>query len=331
MASSTLSIAAVLPCYRVGHKILEVLQRIGPEVTHIYVVDDACPDQSGELVQRQCADPRVRVILRTENGGVGAACCTGFSAAVNDHVDIVVKIDGDGQMDPALIPDLCHAIIMERADVVKGNRFHRLGDTIGMPPVRLFGNAALSLLSKISTGYWQIFDPTNGFIAIHRHVLRELDLDNIARRYFFESDLLLHLNLARAKVVELPMRAVYGDEKSSLQPFKILGPFAYGHVRNLCRRVFYQYVLRGFSLASIQLMMGLPLALFGALFGSYHWYLSIQTGQLATAGTVMLAALPLMIGVALILSWLNFDVQQEPRDALWPLLRHRSAAELKPR
>ena len=325
MESDTLSIAAVLPCYRVGHKILAVLARIGPEVTHIYVVDDACPDGSGALVGQHCTDARVQVIKRAENGGVGAACCSGFAAAIADQVDIVVKLDGDGQMDPALIPDLCHAIIKERADVVKGNRFHRLGDLGGMPPVRLIGNAALSLLSKLSTGYWQLFDPTNGFIAIHQHVLRELDLDKLARRYFFESDLLLHLSLARAKVAELPMRAVYADEVSSLQPLRLLAPFAYGHLRNFCRRLLYQYVLRGFSLASVQLILGVPLLLFGAFFGLYSWDLSIQSGQVASAGTVMLAALPVILGMEMILSWLNFDVQQEPRDALWPSLRHRSS------
>lgn len=323
MANAQVTIAAVLPCYRVGHKILPLLQRIGPEISHIYVVDDACPDGSGALVQSQCDDPRVQVIFRRTNGGVGAACCSGFAAALADGIDIVVKLDGDGQMDPALIPDLCHAIIHARADVVKGNRFHRLGDLSDMPKVRLVGNAALSLLSKLSTGYWQLFDPTNGFIAIHRHILRELNLTKLAPRYFFESDLLLHLSLVRAKVSELPMRAVYADEISSLRPLRQLLPFAIGHVRNFARRLLYQYVLRGFSLASVQLLLSVPLLLFGTSFGVYNWYLSVQSGVAATAGTVMLAALPLILGVEMLLSWLNYDVQQEPRDPVWPLLREQ--------
>lgn len=320
MTAEQFRIAVVIPCYRVRHKILSVLSAIGPEVEWIFAVDDACPDQSGDYVERECRDPRVKVLRHPKNGGVGAATCTGFAAALQIGADIVVKLDGDGQMNPALIPNLTAAIILGQADFCKGNRFHRLGDTRGMPALRMFGNAGLSLLSKISTGYWQIFDPTNGFLAIHRCVLAEIDSKSLHPRYFFESDLLAQLALIRARVRDLPMHAVYADEISSMRPLHMIAPFTYGHARNLLRRITYQYFVRGFSLASIQLLLGMPMLLFGVIFGVLTWHQSITTGITATAGTVMLSALPIILGVEFLLSWLNFDVHSEPSDTLWPML-----------
>jgi len=323
MSTEQYAIAVVIPCYRVRHKIMSVIAAIGPEVGWIFAVDDACPDQSGNFIESDCSDPRVKVLRHAKNGGVGAATCTGFAAALLTGADIVVKLDGDGQMDPALIPNLIAAIILGQADFCKGNRFHRLGDTRGMPALRMVGNAGLSLLSKISTGYWQIFDPTNGYLAIHRSVLAELDLKSLHPRYFFESDLLAQLALIRARVRDLPMHAVYADEISSMRPLHVIAPFTYGHARNLLRRITYQYFVRGFSLASIQLVLGLPMLLFGVVFGVLTWHNSISTGITATAGTVMLSALPIILGVDFLLSWLNFDVHAEPRDALWPMLKSR--------
>lgn len=320
MSTAQTGIAVVIPCYRVRHKIISVIAAIGPEVEWIFAVDDACPDESGDFIANECSDPRVKVLRHQKNGGVGAATCTGFAAALLTDAEIVVKLDGDGQMDPALIPNLTAAIILGQADFCKGNRFHRLGDTQGMPALRMFGNAGLSLMSKISTGYWQIFDPTNGFLAIHRSVLAELDLKTLHPRYFFESDLLAQLALIRARVRDLPMRAVYADEISSMRPLHMIAPFTYGHTRNLLRRLTYQYFVRGFSLASIQLALGMPMLLFGVVFGALTWHHSISTGLSATAGTVMLSALPIILGVDFLLSWLNFDVHAEPSDALWPML-----------
>lgn len=309
-------IAVVIPCYRVRAKILGVLAGIGPEIGLILVVDDACPEHSGQLVTTEVQDPRVRVITLPENQGVGGAVCAGYQAAIDAGASIVVKLDGDGQMNPALIPALIHPIQKGEADYSKGNRFHALGGLGPMPKVRLFGNAALSFLTKLSSGYWQSFDPTNGFTAIHRTALKRLPLSRIARRYFFESDMLYHLNQIRAVVCDFPMRAVYADEQSSLRPLQVVLPFLLKHLRNLGRRVIYSYFIRGFSLASVELLLGLILSSFGVAFGAYSWWQSVASGQLASAGTVMLSALPIILGTQLLLSWLNFDVAAEPRVAL---------------
>lgn len=163
--SSTAPIAVVIPCYRVGHLVLDVIAHIGGEVGWIFVVDDKCPVNTGDIVEAECKDARVQVLRHMENEGVGGATVTGYKAAMATSAKVVVKIDGDGQMDPALIPQLARAILLGRADYMKGNRFHRISDVHGMPAVRLLGNAGLSFLTKLSSGYWQLFDPTNGFIS----------------------------------------------------------------------------------------------------------------------------------------------------------------------
>lgn len=313
--------AVVIPCFRVGSLVEAVIAKIGPEIQRIYVIDDCCPLGTGKLVRENCTDPRVRVIMHPENRGVGGAVVSGYEAALADGADIVVKIDGDGQMDPALVSRFIAPIIEGRADYTKGNRFHRLRNVASMPTVRLLGNTVLSFMTKLSSGYWQVFDPTNGYTAIHRAALQELDLQHLARRYFFESDMLFQLNQARAVVIDIPMMARYEDEPSSLRPSRIVLPFLKGHLRNFAKRIFGSYFLRGFSVASIELLAGLALAIFSLCFGSHAWYVSIHYGTTASAGTVMLAALPLILGCQLLLSWLNFDISSEPRTPLQHLIR----------
>jgi glycosyltransferase involved in cell wall biosynthesis len=313
-------IAVVMPCYRVKAQILAVLCAIGEEVATIYVIDDACPDGTASLIETVCKDPRVRVIRHQSNLGVGAAVMSGYRAALADTHDIVVKLDGDGQMDPADLPRLIHPIVIGQADYCKGNRFFDPEGLSAMPWVRLIGNGLLSLLSKLSTGYWQLFDPNNGYTAIHAHVLAKLPLHKISQRYFFESDMLFRLGLMRAVVLDIPMPARYGNEHSHLHEFKVAPEFLGKHVRNGIKRVLYQYYLRDMSLASIQLPAGLALMVFGIGFGAWHWVQSAVSATLASAGTVMLAALPLIVGVQLILSFLAADIASQPRTVQHPLL-----------
>lgn len=233
-------IAVVIPTYKARDHILGVIDRIGPEVTKIYVVDDCCPDGSGGYVDCNCNDSRVVVVRLAENQGVGGAVMTGYKVAIDDGMDVLVKIDSDGQMDPALILDFAVPIISGEADYTKGNRFFDLEKVRSMPKVRLFGNAVLSLMCKLSSGYWNLFDPTNGFTAIHADVARNLPFNKISRRYFFETDMLFRLNTLRAVVVDVPMEAKYGDEVSNLKVSKIIGEFFVKHVRNFCKRIFLQ-------------------------------------------------------------------------------------------
>jgi dolichol-phosphate mannosyltransferase len=308
-----MKIAVVVPSYRVTDHIQEVLSKIGPEVEQIFVVDDACPDNSGDFVEKNVKDKRVTVLRHTTNQGVGGAVISGYRAALDAKADIVVKVDGDGQMDPALIPRLVEPILRGEADYVKGNRFDSLEDLFEMPRVRIFGNAVLSFWSKLSTGYWSITDPTNGFTAIHSKALKAVNLDKLRKSYFFESDLLFRLSVVNAVVTDMPMKAVYGEERSHLRIRKVLFEFPYRHTVNLMKRVFYKYYLREWSIASFELPIGLSFTVFGIWFGLASVAAANSLGQAATAGQVTLSAVGIILGVQLLLSFLAYDIQAEPR------------------
>ena len=319
-------VAVVIPAYRVKDKILEVIRDIGPEVGSIYLVDDACPDGSGAFVASECADPRVKVITKEENGGVGAAVKSGYRAALADGCDVVIKVDGDGQMDPSLIPRFVRPILAGQADYAKGNRFFNPEDVRGMPRGRLLGNAMLSFMTKASTGYWHLFDPTNGYTAIDSAALRLIPLDKVADRYFFETDMLFRLATIRAVVKDVPISAFYGDEISGLRVRSIIGPFLLGHARAFFKRILYNYFLRSFSVASLELLLALPLLLFGFVYGITTWAGAAAQGIAATSGQVMIASLPILVGVQLLLSFVQFDIASTPSEPLSRSLRDEQEA-----
>jgi len=308
-----LKIAVVIPCYRVTDHILEIIAGIGPEVSGIYVVDDACPDGSGKFVQDQSKDKRLSFIFHEENQGVGGAVISGYKAAYADGADVVVKIDGDGQMDPRLIPAIAKPVLEGSADYSKGDRFDSLENLFGMPKVRIFGNAVLSLWAKFSTGYWSMTDPTNGFTAIHRRALGAMNLDKIRKSYFFESDILFRLNIANCVVADVPMAAVYGSEKSNMSILKVMFEFPWRHTVNLWKRIFYRYYLREWNVGSFELPLGVFLLVFGAWFGLSSFLNASAAGVATTAGQVTGSAVALILGVQLLLSFLSYDVQSEPR------------------
>lgn len=308
-----MKIAVVIPCYRVTNHVLDVIAGIDDYVDRIYVVDDGCPDRSGELVEKQCSDERVRVIVHEHNQGVGGAVTTGYWAAYDEGYDVIVKVDGDGQMDPALIPRFCQPILDGLADYTKGNRFFNIENVRRMPGHRILGNAVLSFFSKISSGYWNIFDPTNGYTAIRASLMSQLRKDKIRKDYFFESDIMFHLYNLRCVVRDVPMVARYGDEQSSLQVSRILFPYMRGHLGNFFKRMFYSYFLRGFSLASVEIVVGVILLTSGSMLGIVKWIEASASDSFTSSGTVMLAALPILLGFLLLMSALNFDMTNEPR------------------
>ena len=309
-------IAVVIPCYRVHKQILGVLSAIGPECDAIYVIDDGCPERSGALVEAECRDPRVRVIHHDRNQGVGAATLTGYRAALADGAELIVRLDGDGQMDPALIPRLVQPILDGEADYTKGNRFFDLEGIRPMPMIRLVGNSLLSFASKLSSGYWDIFDPNNGFTAIHAAVIRQIPMEKLSQGWFFESDILFRLGILRAVVRDVPMPARYGGESSSLVVRRVIGEFTRKHLVNTAKRIVYNYYVRNFNIASIEVAVGLVLVLVGTWFGATRWAAGSQAGVPSTSGTVMVAALPVIVGVQFVLAFLNYDLQNIPKHVL---------------
>jgi dolichol-phosphate mannosyltransferase len=309
---SNYNISVVIPCYRETVHVLNVISRVPDYVNNIICVDDCCPDTTGQYIKNNCEDSRVTVIIHEKNQGVGGAMISGYKAALDLSTDIIVKIDGDGQMDPELIPQFINPIINNDSDYTKGNRFFDIENISSMPKMRLFGNAVLSFMSKLSTGYWKTFDPNNGYTAINAKALRHIPLQKINHTYFFESDMLFRLNTLRAVVEDIPMIAKYGEETSHISIFNSIFIFSFYHAKNFFKRIIYNYFLRDFSVASLEWLAGPLMILFSLFFGINEWMKSTSSGVSATAGTVMLAALPMIVGIQMILSALSYDIENMP-------------------
>jgi dolichol-phosphate mannosyltransferase len=306
-------LVAVVPAYKLDESIFELISNLQKYVGQIILVDDKCPNNVGRLVQKKFNSPKVFVVFNDENLGVGGAVKIGYKLALLNGADIIIKIDGDGQMDPSLIPSLISPILSNQADYTKGNRFHTLDSLKSMPRARLLGNSILSMLNKFSSGYWNISDSNNGFTAISRNALETLDLDKISNSYFFESDVLFRLYCNRLVVRDVPMKSVYGSEKSSLSIPRITLEFLFKHLRNSLKRFFYGYILRDASAASIQLPLGLGLFSFGLVNSLVIWLDSSSTGIPNNPGTVMLASLGILTGLQFILAFISYDVSNIPR------------------
>jgi glycosyltransferase involved in cell wall biosynthesis len=326
--TEVLRLAVVLPCYRVEKEVERVIASLPDWVTHILAVNDASPDRTGEILAQLAArEPRLEVLTHAQNQGVGGAVVTGFKRALALGADIAVKMDGDGQMDPAELPRLLVPLIDGSADYAKGNRLRSTADIREMPWVRWLGNIALTLLNKLASGYWHVLDPQNGYLAIPREWLERLPLDRLDKGFFFENSLLVRLNIAGARVADVPMRAVYGEENSSLRIPKVLRNFPVRLLRAGIARILTKYLLYDVSPIAIYLLSGTVLLLFGVLFGGYHWIVSIETGRAASTGTVMLATLPIIIGFELWLQALHLEIVQSPRPS--PPLRRVRAEDVQ--
>ncbi|WP_293905331.1 glycosyltransferase family 2 protein [Phenylobacterium sp.] len=309
----------VVPCYKVRGHILRVIKSTPSWFEGIVCVDDACPENSGDLIEAENTDPRVVVIRLAKNQGVGGATLAGYAEAARRGGRVLIKVDGDDQMDLHYAAQLVAPILLGEADYAKGNRFTSISHLTTMPTVRVLGNALLSFAAKLSTGYWNIFDPTNGYTAIEANVARLVMEKRVSRRFFFETDLLYHLGTLRAVVRDVPMPARYADEVSNIRIGQIVGPFALKHLRNFAQRVVGQYFIRDFSAASLELVFGTFFLLFGV--GYALSYLANRLpGQAASPGVVMLAALPVILGAQFLLQAMNFDVLNVPSRPIHPYL-----------
>ena len=301
------SIAVVIPSYRVARHIVSVIQGIPSYVDQIIVVDDCCPEHSGDVAEA-LGDPRVQVVRHAKNRGVGGAMKTGFARANELAMDIVVKLDGDGQMDAQQIARLCKPLLTERAAMTKFNRFWDFVELRQMPLARRIGNLGLSFLTKAASGHWKMFDPTNGFLALRGDVLRCLRLDALSDDYFFESSLLIELGKRGFRIKDLPLPARYGTEQSSMRLSRVLVTFPVKLLVGGIARVWYRHFWFDFTLAALLLVLGAPLCAWGLGFGAFAWWRSVDTGVTATSGTVMLAALPFLLGANLLLHAVSLEV-----------------------
>lgn len=310
-------IAAVIPCYRVEKEIQSVLQAVPPYIRYILVVDDASPDSTADLVAAIARnDNRILLIRHPANQGVGGAMLTGYQKALEIGARIVVKIDGDGQMDMTQLPALLQPLIDGRADYTKGNRFRDFTSLRKMPLIRRIGNMGLAFLSKAATGYWNLFDPTNGFTVIRSEVLARLPLDQIDRTYYFETSMLANLYLNGAVVRDVPIPARYQGEESSLRVHRVLFEFPFKLLGTMVRRLVLKNFIYDFSMGSVYLLVGLPLLLFGLLFGTIKWIQYASMGIPAPTGTVMLPTLSVLLGIQFLLSAIEIDLRSVPQEPL---------------
>ena len=305
-------IAVAIPAYNVQDQIPEVLRSIRDFVDHIIVVDDASQDQTYERC-KNFDDKRVIVLRNPQNLGVGGATITGFKMAMRLDADVVIKMDGDGQMDAYYLKALIEPLISESYSYSKGNRFLHSQDLKSMPQIRLLGNFAMTFLTKLTSGYWHIFDPQNGYVAIRGEALKDLDLDRVAKRYFFENDMLVNLNIYNHRVKDVPIPALYGNQPSFMKIHRIIITFPFYLFKKFWYRIYQKYVLRDFSPVALFLFSGLPLVLWGMIYGGYIWWRALDTGVPATTGTVMLAVLPFIVGFELLLQALILDIHESPR------------------
>jgi glycosyltransferase involved in cell wall biosynthesis len=314
---SQCQIAAVVPAYRVEREIESVLCDLPLYLRHVIVVDDASPDSTGARVAALAEhDPRIVLIRHEHNQGVGGAMVSGFRRALQLGAQVVVKIDGDGQMDLSRLPDLLAPLILGKADYTKGNRFRDFASLRQMPPIRRIGNMGLAFLSKAATGYWNLFDPTNGFLAIRAEALAQLPLDQVDKTYYFETSMLANLYLLGAVVQDISMPARYRGEGSSLVIHRIFFEFPPKLLKTFVRRALLKNFIYDFSMVTVYLLVGLPLFLFGVIFGAIKWIQYASIDVPAPTGTVILPTLCVLLGIQFLLSAVESDLRSVPQQPL---------------
>ena len=301
-------IAIVIPYYNASMHIINVVNKIPEYISNIYIIDDC----SKEVLPSEVLTKNNKVVIlkNKKNLGVGGAVKKGFLKAMEDKIDFVIKLDADDQMDSSYIPELLDGIIIKNADYSKGNRFRDLKALKKMPFTRKFGNLGLSFLTKVATGYWTNFDPTNGFFAIKRENLEKIDFSNLSDRYFFETSLLSELYFTEAKVLDISMPAIYDDEKSSMQVWKMPFVFIPRLMKILIKRIIKTYILYDFNIGSLYLIFGIPMFLFGFFYGIFEWHYHLTNNILAPTGTIMVITINLILGFQLILQAIQYDISR---------------------
>jgi len=310
-------ITVVIPCFKTSYKTTNsIIDKIPSNITNIIVVDDKCTFETGKQLAKICKDKRLKIIYHTKNKGVGGAVISGYRLAIKKKSDIIIKLDGDGQMDPLEIHKLLKPILNGEADYSKGNRLSNLKDLRKMPTARLIGNFIFSVCAKFTTGYWDIFDFSNGFTAIKGSVLKNLITEEIDERFFFETDMLFHLYIMRAKVVDVSMKPIYGDEKSNLNILKVARYFPLMMLKRFFQRIKFTYFIMKISFNSLGLLLGLIFLFVGLIIGIYNSIYFGSMGEFTPNGIIMTVALNLLIGIFLLCYFVIEDTKNVPSKIL---------------
>jgi len=310
-------IAVVIPFYKAEKEITKVITKLPKSIHDLIIVDDKSPEPlpQNEITNLVSSEIMCHFIKNDRNLGVGGATKKGFLHAIQIGADIVVKIDADDQMDLSYLQELITPLIRDKAEMVKGNRFRDLKALRKMPLLRRMGNLGLSFLIKSATGYWHNFDPTNGFFAIKTSALNALDFDKLANRYYFETSLLSQLYFEKASVKDVSMPAIYGDEKSNMKVWKMPFVFGFKLIGTFIKRIAKEYFLYDFNIGSIYLLFGLPLFIFGIVFGISEWIYYAKLNVFAPTGTIMIVTLSIILGFQLLLQAIQYDIINAPKSS----------------
>jgi glycosyltransferase involved in cell wall biosynthesis len=301
-------VAVVVPAHDEEALIAGTLAAIPEFVDRIYVVDDASRDATAERA-REAGNPRVEVIRHDQNEGVGAAIVTGYRRALEEGIDVVCVMAGDGQMDPADLETLAGAVGRGEVDYAKANRLVTGEAWNVIPRSRYLGNAVLSLLTKIASGYWHVADSQSGYTAISRDTLARLDLDRLYRRYGFPNDMLVSLNVWNARVRDFPSRPIYNvGERSGIRLIRVVPAISWLLLRRFFWRLGEKYVIRDFHPLVFFYALGILLTSIGLVLGVVETALRIAGNEL-TAASVILVALLLISGTQFMLFAMWFDME----------------------
>lgn len=309
-------IAVIIPYYNAANHILKVIESMPSYVDSIILVNDCSKDKlpKEEILNSINKNCVVFFEKTPVNLGVGGATKVGFNKSLSIKSDYTIKVDADNQMDLSYLPSLLIPLINNEFEVVKGNRFNDLKALKRMPIVRRFGNLVLSFLIKMATGYWNNFDPTNGFFAIKNSTLNTIEIDKLSNRYYFETSLISRLYFEKASIKDVSMPAIYNDEESNMKVWKM--PFLF--IKNLTvtfvKRILKEYFLYNFNVASLFIIVGFPLFLFGVIYGVYSWWYYSSKNIFAPTGTIMLITLTVILGFQLLLQAIQYDVANAPKN-----------------
>jgi glycosyltransferase involved in cell wall biosynthesis len=302
------TVAVVVPAYREAELIGDTLRGVPPFVDRVYVVDDASDDGTADAA-RTLGDARVEVLRHERNGGVGASIVTGYKRALADGVDVTAVMAADNQMDPADLAQLVRPVAHGEVDYAKANRLVSGEAWQVIPRSRYIGNAILSLLTKIASGYWHIADSQSGYTAISRDTLAALDLDNVYPSYGFPNDMLVHLNVYNARVRDFPSRPVYGvGERSGIKIRRVVPRISWLLLKGFLWRLREKYVIRDFHPLVFFYALGIVMTIAGLALGIVETVLRIA-GNDVSVGTVVLVALLLIAGSQFTLFAMWFDME----------------------
>jgi glycosyltransferase involved in cell wall biosynthesis len=301
-------VAAVVPAHDEERLIAETLRGIPDLVDRIYVVDDASGDATAARAS-EVGDERVEIIRHERNSGVGAAIVSGYKRAREDGIDVTCVIAADNQMDPIELPDLVGPVARGEVEYAKANRLVSGEAWEVIPRTRYLGNAVLSLLTKIASGYWHVADSQAGYTAISRDALARLDLDRVYPGYGFPNDLLVHLNVQNARVRDVPSRPIYGvGERSGIRLRRVIPRISWLLFKGFWWRMGQKYVIRDFHPLVLFYFLGITLFGLGVASGITYTVLRVL-GNPIPAATAVLVALLVISGLQLLLFAMWFDME----------------------